>query len=166
MVGNLLEALRQLFDYVVIDCGAHVNENSIAAWERSHELLYVIDQSLGAAHHAGRFLELFPRLGIDGIEPRLVLNRYRPGHPIDEAQMTAMLKCRICARLPRDERVTEKPAAAARKPSQMVPNSALVRACAELARELGAGSRVTREAQARPGPNFVTRLMGSLSGRE
>jgi pilus assembly protein CpaE len=146
MVGNLLEALRQLFDYVVIDCGAHVNENSIAAWERSHELLYVIEQSVGAAHHAGRFLELFPRLGIDGIEPRLVLNRYRPGHPIDEAQMTAMLKCRICARLPRDERVTEKPAAAARKPSQMVPNSALVRAL----RNSHASSAPARESRARP----------------
>jgi len=165
MVGNLLELLRELFDYVVIDCGSHVNENSVAAWERSHEVLYVIEQSLGAAHYAGRFLELFRRLGIDGIEPRLVLNRYRPRHPIAEAQITAKLKCPICARLPRDEGVMEKSAAMARIPSQVAPNSALVRACAELAHQLGAGREVTAAAGGRPGLGFVTRLMGSLGNR-
>jgi pilus assembly protein CpaE len=165
MVGNLLELLRQLFDYVVIDCGAHVNENSVAAWERSHEVLYVIEQSVGAAHYARRFLELFRRLGIDGIEPRLVLNRYRPRHPIAEAQITAMLKCPICARLPRDERVMEKSVATARMPSQVAPNSALVRACAELAHQLGAGQRFTAAAEPRAGQGFVTRLMGSLGNR-
>ena len=165
MVGNLLELLRQLFDYVVIDCGTHVNENSVAAWKRSHEVLYVIEQSLGAAHYAGRFLDLFRRLGIDGIEPRLVLNRYRPGHPIAEVQIAAMLKCPICARLPRDERVMEKSAAMARMPAQVAPNSALVRACAALALQLGAGQAVAAAAEARAGWGYVTRLMGSLGNR-
>jgi pilus assembly protein CpaE len=165
MVGNLLELLRQLFDYVVIDCGSHVNDNSVAAWERSHEVLYVIEQSVGAAHYAGRFLELFRRLRIDRTEPRLVLNRYRPRHPIAEAQITAMLKCPICARLPRDERVMEKSVATARMPLQVAPNSALVRACAELAHQLGAGQEVTAAVDARAGRGFVTRLMGSLGNR-
>ena len=165
MVGNLLELLRQLFDYVVIDCGAHVNENSVAAWERSHELLYVIEQSVGAAHHAGRFLELFGRLGIEGIEPRLVLNRYQPGHPIAEERITAMLKCPIYARLPRDEQVMKKSAATARISWQVASNSALVRACAELAQQVGAGPVVRAEPEVRRSPGFVTRLMGSLGNR-
>jgi Flp pilus assembly CpaE family ATPase len=149
----------------VIDCGGHVDENSVAAWERSQEVLYVLEQSVSATHRAVRFLELFGRLGIDGIEPRLVLNRYQPGHPITETQIVSTLKCPIYARIPRDERVMEKSVATARMPAQVAPNCALVRACEELARRLSASQEVTPETQSRPGPGFVTRLLGSLGAR-
>ncbi len=164
-VGQLLDLLRQLFDYIVIDCGDHVDENSVAAWERSEEVLYVLEQSVTATHRALRFMELFGRLGIDGIEPRLVLNRYQPGHPIAEAQIVTTLRCPIYARIPRDERVMEKSVATAQMPSQVAPNCALVLAFAELANRLGASEEVTAEAESRPGPGFVSRLLGSLGAR-
>jgi pilus assembly protein CpaE len=161
-VGNLLDLLRQLFDYIVIDCGGHVDENSVAAWERSEEVLYVLEQSVAATHRAIRFLELFGRLGIDGIEPRLVLNRYQPGHPIAEARIVSTLKCPIYARIPRDERVMEKSVATEQMPSRVAPNSPLVRAFEELAKRLSEG---TAEAESRPVGGFVTRLLGSLGAR-
>ena len=162
-VGNLIELLRQLFDYIVIDCGGHVDGNSVAAWERSQEMLYVLEQSVAATHRAGRFLEFYRRLGIDGIEPRLVLNRYQPGHPIAEAQIVTSLKCPIYARIPRDERVMEKSVATAQMPSQVAPNSALVRAYAELANRLSASEEAGAESI--PVPGFVSRLLGSLGAR-
>jgi len=164
-VSNLLDLLRQLFDYIVVDCGAHVDENSVAAWERSHEVLYVIEQSVGAAHRAGRFLELFHRLGIDRIEPRLVLNRFQPNHPITETHIVSRLRCPIYVRIPRDERVMEKSMALAQMPSQVAPNSALVHAYEGLARRLSARQEVKGEAESPPGPGFVTRLIGSLGAR-
>ena len=164
-VGNLIDLMGQLFDYIVIDCGDHVDENSVAAWERSEEVLYVLEQSVASTHRAIRFLELFGRLGIDGIEPRLVLNRHQPGHPIAEAQIVTTLKCPIYARIPRDERVMEKSVATAQMPSQVAPNSALVRAYAELANRLSASEEVTAETESRPGPRFVTWLLGSLGAR-
>jgi pilus assembly protein CpaE len=164
-VGNLIGLMRQLFDYIVIDCGDHVDENSVAAWERSEEVLYVLDQSISATHRAVRFLELFGRLGIGGIEPRLVLNRYQPRHPIAETQIVTTLKCPIYARIPRDEGVMEKSVATGRMPSQTAPNSALVRAYAELANRLGASEEVAAETESRPAPGFVTWLRGSLGAR-
>jgi pilus assembly protein CpaE len=164
-VSDLLDLLRQLFDYIVVDCGAHVDENSVAAWERSHEVLYAIEQAIGAAHRAGRFLELFQRLGIDRIEPRLVLNRFQPNHPITEAHIVSTLKCPIYVRIPRDERVMEKSVALAQMPSQVAPNSALVHAYEELARRISASLEVTVEAEPRSGPGFVARLLGSLGAR-
>jgi len=164
-VSNLIDLLRQLFDYIVIDCGDHIDENSVAVWERSQEVLYVLDQSVAATHRAVRFLELFGRLGIDGIEPRLVLNRYQPGHPIAETQIVSTLKCPIYARIPRDERVMEKSVATKRMPAQVAPNSPLVRAFAELANRLGANEEATAEAASRPGPGFLIRLLGSLGAR-
>jgi pilus assembly protein CpaE len=164
-VGCLIDLMRQVFDYLVIDCGGHVDENTVAAWEHSQEVLYVLDQSIAATHRAARFLELFERLGVGEFEPRLVINRYQPGHPVAEAQIAATLKCPIYARIPRDERVMEKSVATGRLPAQVAPNSALVRACEELARRLGAGDEIMAETESRPGRRFVTRLLGSLGTR-
>ncbi len=44
-VGTVLDLIRQLFDYVIVDCGDHVDENAVAAWERSEHLFYVLNQS-------------------------------------------------------------------------------------------------------------------------
>ena len=164
-VGSLIDLMRQLFDYVVIDCGGHVDENSVAAWEHSQEVLYVLDQSVAATYRAGRFLELFRRLQIDGVEPRLVINHYQPGHPVAEAQIAETLKCPIYARIPRDQRVMEKSAATGRMPAQLAPNCALVRASEELARRLSGSYQVTADTDSRPGPGFMTRLLGSLGAR-
>jgi Flp pilus assembly CpaE family ATPase len=109
-----------------------------------------------------RFLELFGRLGISGVEPRLVLNRYQPGHPIAEAQIVSTLKCPIFARLPHDERLMEKAAATAQMPSQLAPNSPLVRAYAELANRLSASGEIGAENESKPSVGFVARLLGSL----
>ena len=162
LVGSLIDLMRQLFDYIVIDCGDHVDENSVAAWERSQEVLYLLEQSVAATHRAVRFLELFGRLGINGVEPRLVLNRYQPGHPITEAQIVSTLKRPIYARLPRDERVMEKAAATARMPLELAPNSGLVRACAELANRLSASGEIGAGDESKPSLGFVARLLGSL----
>ena len=162
LVGSLIDLMRQLFDYIVIDCGDHVDENSVAAWERSQEVLYLLEQSIAATHRAVRFLELFGRLGINGVEPRLVLNRYQPGHPIAEAQIVSTLKCPIYARLPRDERVMAKAAATAQMPSQLAPNSPLVRAYAELANRLSASGEIGAGDESKPSVGFVARLLGSL----
>ncbi len=162
LVGSLIDLMRQLFDYIVIDCGDHVDENSVAAWERSQEVLYLLEQSVAATHRAVRFLELFGRLGINGVEPRLVLNRYQPGHPITDAQIVSTLKCPIYARLPRDERVMEKAAATAQMPSQLAPNSPLVRAYAELANRLSASGEIGAGDESKPSVGFVARLLGSL----
>jgi len=162
LVGSLIDLMRQLFDYIVIDCGDHVDENSVAAWERSQEVLYLLEQSIAATHRAVRFLELFGRLGINGVEPRLVLNRYQPGHPIAEARIVSTLKCPIYARLPRDERVMAKAAATAQMPSQLAPNSPLVRAYAELANRLSASGEIGAVDESKPSVGFVARLLGSL----
>ena len=90
---------------------------------------------------------------------------YQPGHPIGEAQIVTSLKCPIYARIPCDERVMEKSVATARMPLQVAPNSALVRAYAELANRLAVSEELTAGAESLPGAGFVSRLLGSLGAR-
>ena len=82
-VGTVLDLMRQLFDYVIVDCGDHVDENAVAAWERSEHLFYVLNQSIAAARCAWRFIDLFERLGLTTLEPHFMLESLQPDASAD-----------------------------------------------------------------------------------
>ncbi len=163
-VGAVLDLMRRLFDYVVIDCGRHIDENAVAAWERSTEVLYVLEQAVGAGRCALRFLELFARLQI-ACESRLVLNRYNPRHPITEAQISATLRRPIYARIPRDDRLMQRVAASAKTAWQVAPRSALVRAYEDLAARLTASRDRKAEAGSASAAGLLDRLLAALGAR-
>jgi pilus assembly protein CpaE len=102
-VGEILDLMRQMVDVVIVDCGRHINDVSVAAWERSDELIYVIDQSFAAMRGVWRFLDLFGRLNLTGSQPEFVLNRWQAHHPITEKHILDTLGRKLLARIPRDE---------------------------------------------------------------
>jgi pilus assembly protein CpaE len=132
-VSTALDVMRQIFDFIVIDHGRHINETSVMAWERSDHLLYVIDQSVSAARCAWRFLDLYGRLGIASVQPHFVLNRFLARHPITEKQITDTLARPIYARVPRDDTAFEQSLAKAQDIWQVAPRSALRKSFDELA---------------------------------
>jgi pilus assembly protein CpaE len=132
-VGTVLDLMRQLFDYVIVDCGDHVDENAVAAWERSEHLFYVLNQSIAAARCAWRFVDLFERLGLTTLEPRFVLNRYNPSHPLTEKAIEATLAKPIFARIPTDDRTFETIEMKAQDLFEVAPTSPVARAVLELA---------------------------------
>ncbi|MGH7906413.1 MAG: hypothetical protein ACREP6_07270, partial [Candidatus Binataceae bacterium] len=128
------------------------------AWERSADVLYVLDQSIGAARCAWRFLELFNKLGIRNAELRFVLNRFDPHHPISEKQIAHTLARPIYARVPRDDKALERAQISAEDPWKAGSPSPLIRAVEELMRRLGAISE-------QPIPGESAAGMGGLVGR-
>src|SRR6266849_5869042 len=106
-IGAALDLMRQLFDFVVVDVGRHMCESSMAVWERSDHLFYVLDQSISAVRCAWRFIDLFGRLGLTGVEPNFILNRYNPRHAISEEQIVHTLARPIFAKVARDEKSFE-----------------------------------------------------------
>jgi pilus assembly protein CpaE len=107
-VMAVLNLMRQLFDFVIVDCGQRIDENVVAAWERSDEVLYVVDQSLIAARPVKRFAELFAQLRLPGIEPRYVLNKADPQSTIAESRLSERVGQPFYARIPRDDKLMEK----------------------------------------------------------
>jgi pilus assembly protein CpaE len=160
-VATVLDLMRQLFDFVVVDCGSHVDEITVAAWERCDELLYVVDQSRVAAHCAQRFSELFGRLGLRLDEPRFVLNKFDPQSAISEAVIAQSMGVGCFAKIPRADRIFEKIQLRVQDLWQMAPNSALARAIEELARRINA----RREPVAEAPEGFVARLFGAFGAR-
>jgi pilus assembly protein CpaE len=161
-VGATLELMRQLFDFVIVDCGTHIDSNTVAAWERSSHLFYVLDQSIGAARCAWRFVDLVGRLGLQGIEPNFILSRFVPGHPITEDQLSHTLAKGIHTRIPRDEKVLERVQLSAQDLWQVAPNSPLAKSVEDLARRLEVGSEVP---DADSSNSLVSRLLNVIGAR-
>ncbi len=161
-VGAILDLTRQLFDFVIVDCGTHIDANSVAAWERSTHLFYLLDQSIGAARCAWRFVDLVGRLGLPGVEPSFILSRFVAGHPISEEQLSHTLAQPIYTRIPRDEKVLDKVQLSAQDLWQVAPNSPLAKSVEELARRLEVGLEASNGAA----PNsLVSRLLNVIGAR-
>ena len=161
-VGATLDLMRQLFDFVIVDCGTHIDANTVAAWERSSNLFYVLDQSIGAARCAWRFVDLVGRLGLTGVEPQFILSRFVPGHPITEEQLSHTLAQSIHTRIPRDEKVLERVQLSAQDLWQVAPNSPLAKSVEELARHLEVGPEITEGDSSN---SLVSRLLNVIGAR-
>jgi pilus assembly protein CpaE len=135
-VGTVLELMRQLFDYVIVDCGDHVDENAVAAWERSEHLFYVLNQTIAAARCAWRFIDLFERLGLTTLEPRFILNRYSPAHPLTDKAIESTLAKPIYAKIPIDLRTFENIEMKAQDLFQVAVGSPVAHAVLELAAQV------------------------------
>jgi pilus assembly protein CpaE len=159
-IGPILELMRQLFDYIIVDCGGYIDENAVAVWERSDQVFYLLDQSIAAARCAWRFLDLFGRLGLSGVEPSFILSRYLPHHPISEEQITHTLGRSIYAKVPRDEKLLERIQLRAQDLWQVGPGSPLARSIEELAKKLAAGEVLIESSG-----GLVSRLLSAFGGR-
>lgn len=160
-VGAVLDLMRQLFEYVLVDCGRRVNENLVAAWERSDQLLYVIDQSVSAARTMPRFMDLFRRLGLRGLEPKLVLNKSDGQGLTTIEKIEELTGAPVYARIPRDDWAFERVQLGAEDLRRLASGSALTRATEMLARRLVARG----EAQPDTAGGFMTRLLSAFSGQ-
>jgi pilus assembly protein CpaE len=160
-IAEVLDLMRQLFDFVVVDCGSHVDEITVATWERCDELLYVVDHSRVATHCARRFRDLFGRLGLRLDEPRFILNKFDAQNAITEEVIAQAMGVSCFAKIPRDDRMLEKMQLRVQDLWQLAPNSALARAIEALARRINA----RREPVVEVSEGFVARLFSVFGAR-
>jgi pilus assembly protein CpaE len=160
-VATVLDLMRQLFDFVIVDCSTHVDENAVAAWERSDHLFYVLTQSVTGVRCAWRFIDLFERLGLATLEPRFLLNRFQPSHALTEKHIEGTLGRPIYAKVPADAKTMERVELAAQDIFQVAPHSPIARAVVELTRLVNPGA----DAEAEQESGLVSRLLSALSAR-
>jgi pilus assembly protein CpaE len=125
--------MLQLFDFVLIDCGHHVNEGSVAAWERAGNVLYVLDQSITGVRAAQRFLDLFDRLNLKHVSLDLLLNHYRPAHAVSLEKIQAALHRPVAFCIPHDQAALAVAEAEGDGLSSLAPSSPMLLAVERLA---------------------------------
>jgi pilus assembly protein CpaE len=161
-VEQVLETMRQMFDFVVVDCGNHVLDQSVAVWERSDRLLYLLDQSVAGARCAWRFISLFDRLKLANPKLQLVLSRFVPNHAVSAEQLAHTLARPIYAVVPRDDKTMERIEMSGQDLWRVVPNSALAKSYEQLARKL---AEAPGEARVERSAGVVSRLVSAIVSR-
>jgi pilus assembly protein CpaE len=157
-----LDLMRAMFDVVIVDTGNHVSEQTVAAWEGSDQVLYVIDQSIASARRASRFVDLFDRLQFASVELRFILNRYVSGYPVTEDQIAAVVARPFFGKLQRDDKTMERVDLSGRDLWQVAPGSPLAGTFDELSRLIVAPAAESSEPRA---GTIMSRLASALPWR-
>jgi pilus assembly protein CpaE len=85
---DAIERYRSLYEHVVVDCAASLDELNLDLLESASRVLLVVTPEMGALHNTARFLGLAERLGLaDKIS--LILNRSNSG--INTEDLSRML---------------------------------------------------------------------------
>ena len=88
-VEKLLLMLRKVFDYIIIDTHAGLNDLSIKAMDESHFVLLVTTLDVPSLFHTKRALHLFQKMTYTMEKLFLVINRY---NALDEFDLKATEK--------------------------------------------------------------------------
>lgn len=89
-VTRILEAVRQAFDYVIVDTPPQLAETVLAAFDLSEKLYVMATLDLPSVRNMSVFLSTLDRLQIDSDDLRLVLNKAESDVGIEVAQVTKL----------------------------------------------------------------------------
>jgi len=108
-VGRMPQVLRYLqghFACVVIDGVRDFGDHALATMDVADLVVLVVTQSASAVRGALRRLAIFRRLAYPANKIQIVVNRYRPRHPITLQSFTEALGQEPAAVIPEDEETT------------------------------------------------------------
>jgi pilus assembly protein CpaE len=102
--GKLLEYLRRLYAYVVVDTTSYLNDVTLATMDVSDLIVLVVTQDIPAIKNARLFLDLASTIGIERDRICFVMNRYDSRISISPEKVAENLKQEIAGVIPLDEK--------------------------------------------------------------
>ncbi len=72
---NVLKGVRSMYDFIVIDAGSYLNENTVTLMDMSDRVLLVANPDLASLHDVSRFIQVSRTLGYPPGKVLVVLNR-------------------------------------------------------------------------------------------
>lgn len=77
-IERVLDFLRGVFSYIVIDCGGQLFGHNLATFKKSDHVLFTTVLTLPSLKNAKRYLAAMQKLGLEAGKVKLVVNRYLP----------------------------------------------------------------------------------------
>ncbi len=103
--GKVLDYLRQLYAYIVVDTATILGDINLGAIDISDVLVLVTTQDIPAIKNARLFLDLLQTMGFDRDHLVFVMNKYDKRIGITPERVAENLKEKMGAVIPLDERV-------------------------------------------------------------
>lgn len=72
---NVLRGVRSMYDFIVIDAGSYLNDNTVTLMDMSDRVLLVANPDLASLHDVSRFIQVSRTLGYPPGKVLVVLNR-------------------------------------------------------------------------------------------
>src|SRR3990170_5552062 len=101
-VKDVLNTLRGMFDYIVVDTPHQFDERTLTALEMSDTILLVSLLNLPSLRNTQKCLSLFGRIGLRDERVRLVLSRYLANDEIPKDSIEGILNCPVFFAVPND----------------------------------------------------------------
>lgn len=102
---RIIEHLRRMYAYVVVDTATFLGDVTVAAIDASNVIVLVTTQDIPAIKNARLFLDLLQNLRIDPKRVAFVMNRFDKRISISAERVGENLKQEVAAVLPLDERI-------------------------------------------------------------
>jgi pilus assembly protein CpaE len=159
-VFQVLELLRERFDYVVIDPQHTFDAITLAALDQADDIMLVLTLDIPAIRSTQRALQIFDRLGYPRHKIHVVVNRFSRQIDLDLRQVERFLGERVMSYVQSDYRTAVNSINLGKPLVESEPNSKIA---AEL-RQMTAA--VTGAPAAAPAPESRAGLFGSLFRRK
>ena len=102
---KVLQYLRQLYAYVVVDTCSYLNDITLAVLDVSDVIVLVTTQDVPSIKNGRLFLDLMVTMGVPVDKVAFVMNRYDKRIAITPEKVAENLKQEVVAVIPLDERV-------------------------------------------------------------
>lgn len=102
VVIDIINRLREMFEYVIVDTASLLDELLLSLLERSDKVLIIVDMDLPSVKNAKLVLETLRLLKFPSSKLQVVLNRSNAKARLDEQEIERSLKMKISASVPSD----------------------------------------------------------------
>ncbi len=99
---QMLDVLKENYDYVVVDTAAMLDELILSLIEKSDDVLMLVDMDLPSVKNAKLALETLRLLKFSTANVQLVMNRSNSKAKLDNKEIEGALKMEIAAAIPSD----------------------------------------------------------------
>jgi pilus assembly protein CpaE len=137
VMSRLLDLMKSMFDYVLIDAGQSTNDTSLKVIEMSDTILLISTLSLPCLANTNRLIKSFLDLGYANNEKmKIVLNRYTKNNDISLKDAEAGINKKLFWVIPNDYNTTMSAINKGKPLMQIASRAAITKSFEELAREL------------------------------
>ena len=99
---QMLDVLKETYDYIIVDTAAMLDELILSLIEKSDDILMLVDMDLPSVKNAKLALETMRLLKFSTANVQLVLNRSNSKAKLDNKEIEGALKMQISAQVPSD----------------------------------------------------------------
>jgi pilus assembly protein CpaE len=145
MVQSILEALREHYEYIIVDTGYANLESTLAAMDYSDLILVVVGMDLPRLRDGKLYLKNLLAANYPKEKIRVIVNRTTNSHEISSTEVETILEFPVTAQIPSDDALVGSSVNLGQTFVSTSPNKPVTRALLELAEAMAPGASVEKK---------------------